>query len=206
MKRISPSRNYEVLSAVRAFLFVLGSYYLFAGLVMAQTPATLTKIAPQKLYLQEEKPLTVTYVGNPASVYSLTSGLAKPLSLASGDFDGDGVEDLIAGYAVPKGGLLVIHRGNLDAFAPQSQKSMQAIGQEQFPSPFLPQANVVELLETPDFLATGSFDTVGHLSLVVGARGSQHGLLSPRGWPGRLPCAANDISQRVADGPWSSAL
>jgi CSLREA domain-containing protein len=172
VKRISPSRNYEVLSAVRTFLFVLGSYYLFAGLVMAQTPATLTRIAPQKLYLQEEKPLTLTYVGNPASVHSLTSGLAKPLSLASGDFDGDGVEDLIAGYAVPKGGLLVIHRGNLDAFAPQSQKSMQAIGQEQFPSPFLPQANVVELLETPDFLATGSFDTVGHLSLVVGARGS----------------------------------
>src|SRR4029434_1936730 len=45
-----------------------------------------------------------------------------PLSLAKGDFDGDGVPDLAAGYVIGRGaqsrGLIVLHRGNLDTIYP----------------------------------------------------------------------------------------
>ena len=40
---------------------------------------------------------------------------ARPLSLAAGDFDEDGVPDLVSGYASDDANLLVIHRGNVDA-------------------------------------------------------------------------------------------
>jgi uncharacterized repeat protein (TIGR01451 family) len=150
-------------------------FLALAGPVLSQQPAAVRKPAgdPNKLYLQGERSLSVSYVGAPAAVQALSSGQLKPLALASADLDGDGVEDLIAGYATGNGGVLVIHRGNLDAFAPQSQASWQAIGEGRFPSPFLPQAKVIELPEAPDFLVVGSFVGEGHLDVAVGARGSR---------------------------------
>jgi uncharacterized repeat protein (TIGR01451 family) len=177
--------------SVRTILFTLGCL-AFAGPLLSQQPAAAAKSGgdPNKLYLQGERSLGVSYSGSPAAVQALASGQLKALTLASGDLDGDGVEDLLAGYASANGGFLVIHRGNLDAFAPQSQASWQAIGEGRFPSPFLPQANVIELPEAPDFLAVGNFTGDGHLDVVAGARGSQilyilandgkGGLLAPR--------------------------
>jgi hypothetical protein len=46
------------------------------------------------------------------------------------DVDGDGVQDMVAGFSAPGGGAIVIHRGNLDAFAPQSDASFQAIDED----------------------------------------------------------------------------
>src|SRR4029077_10129571 len=119
--------------------------------------AVKSGVNPNKLYLQGERALGLSYSGSAEAVQALASGQLKPLALASGDLDGDGVEDLVAGYASANGGVLVIHRGNLDAFAPQSEASWQAIGEGRFPSPFLPEAKVFELPEAPDFLVIGSF-------------------------------------------------
>jgi hypothetical protein len=177
--------------SARTILLTIGCL-AFAGPLLSQQPAATAKSggAPNKLYLQGERPLGVSYAGAPAAVAALAAGQLKPLALASGDLDGDGVEDLVAGYASATGGVLVIHRGNLDAFAPQSQASWQAIAEGRFPSPFLPEANVIELPETPDFLAIGNFIGNGDLDVVVGARGShtlyilagdgKGGLLAPR--------------------------
>ena len=68
---------------------------------------------------------------------------ASALSLATEDFDGDGIGDLAAGYATPSGGRVAIFRGNLDAFAPQSDASFWGIARNEFPSPYLPEAQVV---------------------------------------------------------------
>jgi len=123
------------------------------------------------IYLQESHTLEVNHVGVTTASNSLNAGQARPLSLSSGDFDSDGVEDLLVGYQAPEGGIIVFHRGNLDAFAPQSQESFQAIAEGRFPSPFLKDAPVFNIPLNPDFMATGNFTGGGNLDLAVAARG-----------------------------------
>ena len=117
-------------------------------------PAQALTAGP-KIWLQGAQPLQVTHVGSTSraaiAARSLAAGQGQPLSMIDADFDEDGVEDLIVGYATPSGGALVFHRGNLDAFAPQSDVSFQAIAHGQFPPPFLPQALVLDIPIQPDF-------------------------------------------------------
>src|SRR5262249_49882520 len=80
---------------------------------------------------------------------------------------------LVCGYASASAGIISVHRGNLDAFAPQSQQSFQAIANGQFPDPFLPDATLLEAPEQPDFLASGDFDRDGNLDILAGARGGE---------------------------------
>src|SRR5258708_39047926 len=96
----------------------------------------------------------------------LGGGQAQPLSMAKGNFV-DGIEDLVVGYAAPGGGIIAFHRGNLDAFAPQSDASFQAIGRGEFPAPFLPEARVFSVPVRPDFIALGNFTVLSLQDLVV---------------------------------------
>ena len=101
----------------------------------------------------------------------LIAGQAQPLSMISADVDGDGIGDLVVGYSTPNGGTIAVYRGNLDAFAPQSDASFQAIGRGEFPSPFLPDAQTFSVPVRPDFLATGDFTGKGHVDLAVASSG-----------------------------------
>jgi len=65
----------------------------------------------------------------------------------------------------------VLHRGNLDAFAPRSDASFRAIGRGDFPSPFLSDAQTFPVPVRPDFIGAGNFLGSGHADLVVAARG-----------------------------------
>jgi hypothetical protein len=138
------------------------------------TPQQIPASGP-KIWLQDAHTLQVTHVGKTTgaarSAQYLAAGQGTPLSMINGDFDEDGVEDLVVGYATPAGGAIVLHRGNLDAFAPQSEASFQAIGRGQFPSPFVAQAQVIDVQVRPDFIAAGNFVEHGNLDLVVASRG-----------------------------------
>ncbi|HEY1402179.1 MAG TPA: VCBS repeat-containing protein, partial [Terriglobales bacterium] len=146
------------------------------------TPAGKGK-APQsyqggpKIWLQDRQTLQVAHVGadgtaqNKSAAQSLAAGQGQPLAMIHGDFDQDGIEDLAVGYATPGGGAIVVHRGNLDAFAPQSDASFQAIGRGEFPAPFLPQAKVFSIPIRPDFLAAGNFTGKGNTDLVAASKG-----------------------------------
>lgn len=93
---------------------------------------------------------------------------AQPRALASADFDEDGVPDLAVGYANSNGGgILIIHRGNIDSLYPYGDALRN--GQ---PPAFLPDARVVALPESPDFLGVGDFDADGHWDVVAAQRGS----------------------------------
>lgn len=119
-----------------------------AGPVVVQGAATGPKI-----WLQDSQPLSVTHVGPAAA----SMGSVQPLSMVSADFDRDGVQDLLVGYSTPGGGVISLHRGNLDAFAPQSEASFQAIGRGEFSAPFLPDAQTFSISVRPDFIAVGNF-------------------------------------------------
>jgi uncharacterized repeat protein (TIGR01451 family) len=149
----------------------LGNYLSAAAL---QAPARGPKI-----WLGDNQALPMTPVGAPTLAQSVAAGQAQPLSMATADLDGDGVADMVAGFSTPGGGAIVIHRGNLDAFAPQSDASFQAIAQGQFPAPFLPNAQVISIPVRPDFMALGRFTPGGHQDLVVAALGGNSLYLFP---------------------------
>jgi CSLREA domain-containing protein len=138
--------------------------------LFATGPAQHTPQGPH-IYVQDTQPVRVNHSGDSAAVQALVTGQAQPLSSTSADIDEDGVTDLLVGYGTPTGGAVVVHRGNLDAFAPQSRASFLAIARGEFPSPFLPNAQVFNVPVRPDFLATGNFTGSNHLDLVLASRG-----------------------------------
>lgn len=97
------------------------------------------------IYLREGKNLAVKHVGSDHALQMLNSGQAEPLSMAQGDFHEDGIPGLVVGYRANGANLLVVHEGNLDAFAPQSQQSWEALRDGSFPSPFRSEANAFEV-------------------------------------------------------------
>jgi hypothetical protein len=122
--------------------------------------------------------LPTAYTGAAGLKQTLEQNLAKPLALASGDFDEDGVPDLVSGYAGQGGGILTVHRGNPETqdSRPKTQDlaSQSAIHNPQsaIEAPFLSPAKVFDLPEAPEFLGAGDFDGDDYLDVVIAARGS----------------------------------
>lgn len=88
----------------------------------------------------------------------------KPLSLASADFDEDGVPDLVSGHLTVMSGLVLLHRGNAGAIYPDQ-------GQSGKPQPFFPDVVRIEMPVPPEFLFAGDIDGDGHHDLITAARG-----------------------------------
>ena len=107
---------------------------------------------------------------------------ANPAALASGDFDGDGVPDLVSAYSTAGGGSLTIHRGNVDSIYPYTAEAAERKANGTFTdSPFLSPANVVELTASPDFIQAGDFNGDGFCDVVVASRGSRRIALATSG-------------------------
>ena len=174
--RSSSSSDWKFVSmstrlALLAFLIICASVSQhYSGTVRAQTRHVGANVVAWQT-LQSAKHVPTSYKGDPNVVAKLQAG-ATPLAMASADFDSDGVADLAIGYARSGGGILALHRGNLDAFAPQTHASWLAIAHEQFPVPFLPQATVIDLPQAPQFVVTGDFSGNGSIDILTGARGS----------------------------------
>src|SRR5215471_7035493 len=132
-------------------------------------PVSGTSTGP-RIWLQSNQPLPVVH-RDAATKSPVGMQGAQPLSMTSGDIDADGYEDLIVGYRAAGGGLISVHRGNVDAFAPQSDASFQAIGRGEFPSPFHLEAHTFTVPVNPDFLALGNFIGNGNKDLAVAAKG-----------------------------------
>src|SRR6266542_3348043 len=138
--------------------------------------ATVRRIINQEnsaVNLHESREVLSEYKGDDQLQEALRQNLARPLSLTSGDFDEDGMPDLLAAYTGPSSGILVLHLGNVDAIFPDSPQAQQRRNRgEDADSPFLSPAQVFAAPEAPDFVAAGDFDADGHMDVVTAMRGS----------------------------------
>ncbi|MFQ5814799.1 MAG: FG-GAP repeat domain-containing protein, partial [Anaerolineae bacterium] len=117
--------------------------------------------------------LPAIYTGPATLTQALEENQAQPLSLAAGDFDEDGIPDLVSGYAGPDGGIVTLHRGSVDSIYPNSAEAQRRTAEDtSTESPYLSPARVFALPEPPEFLGTGDFDNDGHLDVVAAAHGS----------------------------------
>jgi FG-GAP-like repeat len=107
-------------------------------------------------------------VGSPQSHASLQDNSARATALASGDYDEDGITDLLSAHATASGGFLILRLGNVRAIYPHSIEAarLKPDGSASA-SPFIGPALIFELVETPDFLAAGDFDADGHWDVVT---------------------------------------
>jgi hypothetical protein len=138
--------------------------------------------------LKDGQDVPTVYAGAAGLEAAMKQGSTLPTALASDDFDEDGVADLISGYVGPGGGVLTLHRGNVEALWPRRQGSgtrdqgsaTTDNGQRTTDAtPFLPEARVFALPAAPDFLGAGDFDNDGHRDVVAAARGGQAVWLLP---------------------------
>jgi len=146
--------------------------------------------------LRDGYDLPTVYTGAANLEQSLSQHIARPLTLAAGDFDKDGMTDLVAGYADSYGGMLCLRRGNpeslLSGGATVEQLRKQTVppgfngAMADAPPPFLPTAQVFATTDAPDFLGTGDFDGDGHLDALSAARGGNALYLSSGDGRGNL--------------------
>ncbi|MEW6211784.1 MAG: VCBS repeat-containing protein, partial [Acidobacteriota bacterium] len=123
--------------------------------------------------LSDGRELITSYVGPQHLVDAIEQNLARPLSLASADFDEDGVADLVCGYEHEGRGIIALHRGNVDSIYPNSLEAQQRRAKGEFTdAPFLSPARVFASAESVDFIGAGDFDADGHWDVVVASRGS----------------------------------
>ncbi|HVQ38769.1 MAG TPA: FG-GAP-like repeat-containing protein, partial [Pyrinomonadaceae bacterium] len=145
----------------------------------------------QWINLRDGHDLITAYTGTSGLEWALQTNQARPLALATGDFDEDGVPDLISSYACVScssemtssntaskdagrdAGLFTLLRGNVDALYPNTPEAHQRKAAGEFThAPFLGPGVVIGSAIQPDFLGAGDFDADGHLDVVMAARGS----------------------------------
>src|SRR5262249_61836598 len=113
-------------------------------------------------------------------VEAIEENRAQPLSLASADFDEDGVRDLICGYEYQGRGIISLYRGNVDSIYPDSQQARTRHAADEFTAaPFLSPVRVFELPIAAEFIGTGDLDCDGHWDVVAAARGSHKPFVLP---------------------------
>lgn len=127
-----------------------------------------------RINLADGRELLTAYAGDPEAQRLLQQNLAQPLAIASSDFDEDGVPDLVTGYAAPNGGVLTLHRGNVDSIYPNTLEAQQRRAAGTFTNaPFLSPARALETPRPGDFIGCGDFDADGHWDVVTAARGGR---------------------------------
>jgi len=122
--------------------------------------------------LSDGHDLLTSYLGPEELRVALEQNKAQALSLASADFDEDGVADLISGYAYERRGIVTIHRGNVDSIYSNAPEAKQRRANRTFTdAPFLSPARVFDSPAGADFIGAGDFDGDGHSDVIVASRG-----------------------------------
>ncbi len=171
---------------MKASVRVITSFVLVLTLLVSSVPASVRgqEVGPAAVVLAAGRgnpyvnlddgfPLDAAYDGPEEALRALREGQLRPRSLTAADFDGDGVPDLVAGYADAAGkGLLTLHRGNVDSIYPNAPGALKRKAAGTFTdAPFLSPARAFLLPVAPDFLGAGDFDNDGCQDVVLAERG-----------------------------------
>jgi hypothetical protein len=175
---------YFTLLAIAGLLVL--SYFPLSRIRAANAGATILPSTGKPLVnLKNPQSLQITYMGSADAVAALKGGTAIPTALAASDFNADGAMDVVAGYSTASssknGGLLVLLRGNPDAYAPTNLSLYAKAMQGSVPATFLSKASVFAVPESPDLLVTGDFNRDGYQDVLVAARGGALYLLAGDG-------------------------
>jgi len=95
---------------------------------------------------------------------------STPLSLSPGDFNNDGVPDLVCGFAAGETGFLTLHPGNPEAHLLPAGKRLSR-GRWNDPEPFHSKSSVFSIPVKPDFLFSGDFDNDGNQDILSVKKG-----------------------------------
>jgi hypothetical protein len=150
------------------------------------------------------------YTGEPALLSQMERNEARPLSMTAGDLDGDGVPDLLSGFAGKDGGIIAVSRGNIDSIYPNSPEALARKENGTFTqAPFLSPVRLFRAPSSPDFMESGDFDADGFPDVVIASRGGNalyfmpgdgRGGLGPAvtvGLPGHITAmASGDVNRR----------
>lgn len=137
---------------------------------MSAVALVITIVLPQL----EKRAFTAShtsYVGDENLRCMFDYNEARPLSLASADFDEDGTPDLIGGYGVGEQGAVVFYQGNVDAIYPNNPQRRKAAN-PRADMPFLSPGRIHPIETAADFIGAGDFDADGHWDVVTATRGA----------------------------------
>ncbi len=143
------------------------------GLLGKATTAQASGRGNPAITLRDGHSAPVEYQGSSNMIQQLKDNRARPMSLASADFDEDGIPDIVAGYRGAKGGAISIHRGDADAVFTNTPDAVahratanQPPSADDIPSPFFVQSRVFDTPGAPQFIVAGDFDADGHQDVV----------------------------------------
>jgi len=157
----------------------------FPGLDLRAQERLVVDAAPTARTNFKVGQLSIGYVGANGQG-SIRVADAKPLSLATADFNHDGYPDLIAGYSSAGGGLLAVHLANPEAFAPRLPESLSSIRRGEFPQPFLASAVLIPVNARPDILAAGDFNGDGNPDVLFATLGEDRFFIAAGDGKGRF--------------------
>jgi VCBS repeat protein len=169
---VTVRRDYRMRPAAATPLLCLGLLLLAPLTTSSDVTAPVSAAGRGGPWINFRDGVPVVVEGTHAAMLS-PAAQGRPLGLATGDFDGDGVPDLVSAYGDAGGGMVVVHRGNVDAVYPGSAQARRRKAQGRFTDqPFLT-ARSFPLPVAPDFVGSGDFDADGHLDVVIARRGGR---------------------------------
>ena len=131
--------------------------------------------------------------------------------MVSGDFDEDGVADLVIGYGTGNGGSIAFIRGNSEAIAPRTQAGWIAATKGEYVDAFLQGSKPVVVKAEPSLMLSADVNGDGHLDLVYATKGSSqlqvmfgtgNGTFSPKTASITVPGSITTLSSYRPGMPW----